>query len=316
MSQATRLHVIAVAQRMGYRGNGTARQLRTGTQESILVELDGSSTCYPDGTLTQFWHRVVTGFVRTAGEHGYRTVVAIDSSPDELARSSAAAIVYATMRPDTLALPEDVGFGSLRRFAAAPEELVSSDGRFTDLALGYDFLKIGRVLGAHLVNRAGVRRLLVVRGESPFPAIDLLQGICDEIASMTEIPDSIEGTELRELVAEVMRADEEIDAVLDLANLGPTILRGITDARGHESIGYRNGVTMVRACEVPPSHLHDPRVMYLSLQGMIAGKMLARAVLSAMLGEPPRGQRLLFKIVDPLMWSDNELEADSESVTD
>lgn len=305
MSQATRLHVIAVAKRMGYRGNGVARQLRKGVlQDSVLVEFDSSSTCYADGTLTPFWSRVLTGFVLAAGEDGYQTQVGIDSAPEELASANAAAVVYATLRLDQLKLPAEVEFGSKRCFAAAPERLVASDGRFTDLALGYDVNTIGRTLGGHLVSRAGVRRLLVIRGETYFAATDLQDAIGEEIGSMTELHAEVDVAGLRQRVAAVMRADNEIDGVLDLANQGHTILRGMTDARGHEVIGRRNGVTFVRACEVPPWHLHDPRVMYLSPEGMLAGKKLARRVISAVGGAPLVGERLPWRIVDPLLWLD------------
>lgn len=310
VSDSTRARVVAAAKQLGYRAQGSARALRSGVRPLIVFHLDTATTHTPDGVPLMFWSRLQTGFVLTAQEYGYGVIVDLGGDPEHLGELPAQALAYGTTDPANVALPDDLGFGSVLTFSVDPDVEVPSDAEgVVGLRVGHDYEAMGRAVGRFLGDHDRDRCLALTRPGS-HPYVDgIVAGLREVLPATTTLPTPLGDPAAASTIAAALTEDPDIDSVLDLAMGGVALMAALERLGRTDDLGSRSragGIVLVEQSEVPLAHLRDPRVAYLSFDGLNAGEELAENVIAALGGRPPDVVDLPFLLVPPLRWEFDE----------
>jgi DNA-binding LacI/PurR family transcriptional regulator len=312
VSEETRDRVRTAARQLGYRSQGSARALRSGSKPLVVFHLDSESTLAPDGSLFPFWSNVVTGFVKTMQDHGHHVVLDIGGDLTDLADLPGEALLIGSTDPSRMRLPSNLGFGAVVSFAVDPDAEPARERSVVSLKAQHDYRAIGLAAAEFLISAGRRSTLLLVRpgrhqyldriGESFNQAVAAADGTSQLMVA--DIADPGLTDDLTEQLA-----DLTVDAVLDFAlSLAPVMAALERCGRSADIGGSVAGQAassdplIMTQAEVPFAHLRDPRVAFLSFQGLDCGEELGENLIATLSGRPPSDPELPFLISPPLRW--------------
>jgi LacI family transcriptional regulator len=161
VSATTRERVLAVAEELGYRPNGLARSMITGSTQTLGVVLSDIEN--------SFFHRALRGVADTARARGYEVLLA--NTDEDLEAERKAVSVLAERRVDGLIVcPTDDGdHAHLEAVIASGIPVVLLDRRVSGLhadTVGIDNRKAARDATTRLIEH-GHRRIGILTGGTP-----------------------------------------------------------------------------------------------------------------------------------------------------
>ncbi len=312
VSEETRDRVRAAAQQLGYRSQGSGRALRSGSKPLVVFHLDAESTLAPDGSLFLFWSNVVTGFVKTMQDHGHHVILDIGGDLTELADLPGEALLIGSTDPSRMRLPPNLGFGAVVSFAVDPDAAPARERSVVSLKAHHDYRAIGLAAAEFLIADGRVAPLLLVRpGRHQY---------LDRIGASFQQAVAAAGGSARLLVADIadpgltdvltaQLADLSVDSVLDFALSLAPVMTALERCGRSANIGVpaarpltSSDPLVVTQAEVPFAHLRDPRVAFLSFQGLDCGEELGENLIATLSGRPPNDALLPFRITPPMRW--------------
>lgn len=293
VSPETRSRVRSAAKRLGYRAQGAARALRSGVRPLIVLHLDEESTLDPDGTPHLFWTRVITGFIRTVAEYDFGVIVDIGGDSHHLSHLPGQALVYGSTDPSRLNLPEDLGFGSLLTFSVDPDVQLDPEVGST-LRVHHDYREMGSATARFLRERGAGPVLVIRRAGLHRYVTELMAGLTSNLDSVVVVEAELAEAAAQQAVADALVTHPDLGAIVDLA-LCLQQVNGALDA-----IPAPDRPLVVTQAEVPPAHLRDPAVAYITFCGLECGAELAEHVVATLAGRPASDVLLPFAVVPPL----------------
>ena len=293
VSDDTREEVFAAAQALGYRAQGAARSLRTGVRPLLVVHMDYGTTHGSTGTLLPFWSNMLVGLIAGARELEYGVIVDIGGTMDDLSRLPGQALLFFSTDPTKVQVPDDLGFGAVLGFAIDPDQIPSAPKAHHTVSLCHHDYRQAGADAATFFAGAGRRNLLVVlRGGSHAYLGHMLAGI-QEVADATGIAVSelqleSDQEQVSDEIGARITGPNPVDAVLDLSLSSASILEGVATAGRSCDIGDPAcDVMVICQSELPGPQFRDPRIGYLSYEGMASGHEIAENIVSAISGRPP-----------------------------
>lgn len=312
VSEETRDRVRAAAKQLGYRSQGSGRALRAGSKPLVVFHLDAESTLAPDGSLFLFWSNVVTGFVRTMQDHGHHVVLDIGGDLADLADLPGEALLVGSTDPSRMQLPPNLGFGAVVSFAVDPDAEPARERSVVSLKAHHDYRAIGFAAAEFLLAAGRQTPLLLVRpGKHQY--LDRIgeaftQAVATGGGSSRQLVADIADPGLTDALTDAL-SDPTVDAVVDFAlSLAPVMTALERCGRGAD-IGapfagplLSSGPLVITQAEVPFAHLRDPRVAFLSFQGLDCGEELGENLIATLSGRPPSDALLPYRISPPTRW--------------
>lgn len=288
VSEESRRKVLAAAKELGYRTDSSARSLRSGSSRLIAIHLDPASTQDGEGGLLPFWSRFVTSFVFTVESYGYRTVLDVGSTHDQMFELPASAVIFVSTTEVAVEVPSNSGFGRIVSFFGARQ--FGSPDHATLIDCSHDYVQIGSDLAAHFAQ-AGAGVVLILRrpGQHAYQdAIETQLSLRLAASGIDVISRQSDGSTQDQVLVVVDALEErEIDGVFNLGGslsnvVGALRLKGLEPA---ESAG-RGSVVVVNQADTLGDQIGLGVITLLKLEGGQMGMDIGDHIVAAISGRP------------------------------
>ena len=305
MSDATRERIVLAARSLGYVAQGSARALRSGIKPLIALHLDTPSTHGLDGRPLPFWAGFTSAFITRVQEYGYGVVVDLGVDGAALDGLPCQALVWGTTDPAGVSSPESLGFGTVVTFTVDEDaEVVAAAAGVRPLRVYHDYSAVGREVATFAREHGFCRPVTVRRRENQNYHDDIIAGFVEVMDTPVVDVDASHPETERRLVEHLQR-HPETDFVFNLAAAGLLVIQAITKVGRGEVIGapaHANGLLVMMQSELPLALARDPRLAYLSFDGVSAGWEVAENVVARLGGHKGNEVLLDATITPPGCW--------------
>lgn len=288
VSEDSRRKVLAAAKELGYRTDSSARSLRSGSSRLIAIHLDPASTQDSEGGLLPFWSRFLTSFANTVESYGYRTVLDVGSTHDQMFELPASAVIFVSTTEVAVEVPSNSGFGRIVSFFGSRQ--FGSPDHATLIDCSHDYVQIGDDVATHFA-KAGASAVLVLRrpGKHSYQEAMVTQlSLRLAAAGFDVISRQSDGSAVGQAltVAEAM-AELEIDGVFNLGGR----LSSVVDALRSQGLepaesAARDCVVVVNQSDTLGDQIGLGVVTLLKLQGGQMGIDIGDHIVAAISGRP------------------------------
>jgi len=288
VSEESRRKVLAAAKELGYRTDSSARSLRSGSSRLIAIHLDPASTQDGEGGLLPFWSRFLTNFANTVESYGYRTVLDVGSTHDEMFDLPASAVIFVSTTELAVEVPSTSGFGRIVSFFGSRQ--FASPDHATLIDCSHDYVQIGDDVAAHFA-KAGADVVLILRRPGQHAYQDAIETqLSTQLAAVgidvvsRQSDGSASGQ--AEMVKHTM-AELEIDGVF---NLGGS-LSSVVDALRSQGLepsesAARGGAVVVNQSDTLGDQIGLGMITLLKLEGGKMGIDIGDHIVAAISGRP------------------------------
>lgn len=307
MADATRERVVRAARSLGYVAQGSARALRSGVKPLIALHLDTPSTHGQDGRPLPFWAGFTSAFITRVQDFGYGVIVDLGVDGANLEGLPCQALVYGTTNPEGVALPPSLGFGTVVSFSVdADADAIEAASGVRPLRVYHDYPVVGRDVAGFAVEHGFHTSVVLRRPGNQYYQDGIIEGVTSVMpTAVVDIDSAHPETERR--LEEYLRNNPETDFILNLAAAGLLLMQALTTVGRDEVIGQpatQGGLLVMMQSEKPPMLSRDPRLAYLSFDGVNAGAEVAENVVARLTGHTGREVLLEATISAPLMWGE------------